>query len=86
MKWTGDGHIYCGLAASRDGVNFARVRRGCSTLPLGAAGTWDAGRVALREAPFRAGDVWRQYYSGACWKHGLAGIGARTSHVGLNGP
>ena len=86
MKWTGDGHIYCGLAASRDGLNFARVGGGAPTLPLGEAGTWDGGRVALREAPFRVGDVWRQYYTGCGWKHGMGGIGAKTSHFGLNAP
>jgi hypothetical protein len=32
------------------------------------------------------GDTWRQYYSGAGWKHGMGGIGAHTSHIGINGP
>lgn len=86
MKWTADGHIYAALASSRDGLNFSRVGGGASTLPLGAAGTWDAGRVALREAPFRVGDVWRQYYTGCGWKHGLGGVGAKTSPVGFNCP
>ena len=86
MKWTPDGHIYCALASSRDGINFSRVTRGAPTLVLGQPGTWDGGRVALREAPFRVGDVWRQYYTGSGWKHGLGGIGARTSHFGLNCP
>ncbi|MGA2329830.1 MAG: hypothetical protein ABSH05_26575 [Bryobacteraceae bacterium] len=86
MKWSADGHIQCALAASRDGLNFARVGGGKPTLPLGEAGTWDAGRVALREAPFLVGDVWRQYYTGCGWKHGMGGIGARTSHFGLNAP
>ena len=40
MKWTGDGHIYCGLASSRDGLNFSRVQRGTPTLPLGMPGSW----------------------------------------------
>jgi hypothetical protein len=79
MKWTPDGHVFCALAASRDGINFSRVANGAPTLPLGAAGTWDAGRVAIREAPFRVGDTWRQYYAGCGWKHGLAGVGAKTS-------
>src|SRR5262249_21685007 len=86
MKWTPDGHIYCALAASRDGVNSCRVGGGAVTLPLGEPGTWDAGRVAIREAPFRVGDVWRQYYTGSGWKHGLGGLGSRTSHFGLNAP
>lgn len=86
MKWTPDGHIYCGLAASRDGMNFARVQGGRVTLPLGEPGTWDAGRVALREAPFRVGKIWRQYYTGCAWKHGMGGVGAKTSHFGLNAP
>jgi hypothetical protein len=80
MKWTADGHVYCALASSRDGINFSRVAGGAPTLSLGAAGAWDAGRVAIREAPFRVGDTWRQYYAGCGWKHGLAGIGAKTSH------
>ncbi len=86
MKWTADGHIYAGLAASRDGLNFCRVGGGAVTLPLGEPGTWDAGRVALREAPFRIDNVWRQYYTGSGWKHGLGGVGAKTSHFGLNAP
>lgn len=86
MKWTYDGHIYCGLASSRDGINFSRVGRGAITLPLGDPGTWDAGRVALREAPFLVDGVWRQYYTGCGWKHGLGGVGAKTSHFGLNAP
>jgi|GEM_PF-6175136 len=86
MKWTPDGHIYCGMATSRDGVNFSRVAGGAVTLPLGEPGTWDAGRVAIREAPFRVGDVWRQYYTGCGWKHGLGGIGAKTSPWGINCP
>ncbi len=80
MKWTQDGHIYTGLASSRDGINFARVGGGTTFLPLGEPGTWDAGRVAIREAPFRVGDTWRQYYVGCGWKHGMAGLGAKTSH------
>ena len=86
MKWSADGHIQCGLAASRDGLNFSRVAGGRPTLPLGQAGAWDAGRVALREAPFLVNGVWRQYYTGCGWKHGLGGIGAKTSHFGLNAP
>lgn len=86
MKWTGDGHIYCGLASSRDGLNFSRVASGKPTLPLGAPGSWDAGRIALREAPYQVGSMWRQYYNGAGWKHGLAGQGGKTSQIGLNAP
>lgn len=86
MKWTQDGHIYLALASSRDGINFSRVAGGRSTLPLGESGTWDAGRVAIREAPFLVDEVWRQFYTGCGWKHGLGGIGARTSHVGINAP
>ncbi len=86
MKWTADGHIYCGLAASRDAINFSRVGGGAVTLSLGEPGTWDAGRIAIREAPFRVGDLWRQYYTGSGWKHGMGGVGAKTSHFGLNAP
>ena len=86
MKWTADGHIYTGLAASRDGINFTRVAGGDTVLPLGAPGTWDAGRIALREAPFRMGDVWRQYYTGCGWKHGMGGVGAKTSQFGYSAP
>lgn len=71
MPWTCDGHIYLSLAASRDGINFARIDNGAPTVPLGEAGTWDAGRVANREGPFLCGDIWRQYYTGCGWKHGL---------------
>jgi hypothetical protein len=84
MKWSGDGHIQCALAASRDGLNFSRVGGGRATLPLGDAGAWDAGRVALREAPFLVNGVWRQYYVGCGWKHGLGGPGAKT--FGLYSP
>lgn len=86
MKWTGDGHIYCGLASSRDGLNYSRVASGQASLPLGAPGSWDGARIALREKPFRVGSKWWQYYNGAGWKHGLAGQGARTSQIGVNAP
>lgn len=86
MKWTPDGHIWCGLACSWDGMNFSRVAGGATTLGLGAPGQWDAGRVAIREAPFLVGQKWRQYYIGCGWKHGLAGVGAKTSPWGVNGP
>ena len=76
MKWSPDGHIYCALAASRDGLNFSRVGGGAATLPLGEAGTWDAGRVAFFQPPSRDGNLWKQYYSGCAWKHGLGGGGA----------
>lgn len=86
MKWTADGHIACALASSRDGLHFSRVGGGATTLPLGEPGTWDAGRVAVREAPFRVGDMWWQYYTGCGWKHGLAGQGAKTSPFGIDAP
>lgn len=86
MKWTADGHIYTALASSRDGMNFTRVAGGATTLPLGAPGEWDAGRIAIREAPFLVGDTWRQYYTGCGWKHGLGGIGAKTSPFGVDCP
>jgi hypothetical protein len=87
MKWTADGHIYLGLATSNDGLNFSRVNGGAqSTLPLGEAGTWDAGRVAIREAPFLIDGVWRQYYVGCGWKHGMSGMGSNTSHAGIDAP
>ena len=49
MPWTADGHVILALASSRDGINFTRVAGGKATVPLGEAGTWDAGRVAARE-------------------------------------
>ena len=84
MKWSGDGHIQCALASSRDGLNFSRVANGRPTLPLGEPGAWDSGRVALREAPCLVNGIWRQYYVGSGWKHGLGGPGART--FGLYSP
>jgi hypothetical protein len=86
MKWTPDGHIWTGLASSRDGLNFSRVGGGAAVLPLGAPGSWDSGRIALREAPHRVGDRWRQYYIGCGWKHGMGGAGAMTSFMGYNCP
>jgi hypothetical protein len=86
MKWTADGHICCALASSIDGLNFSRVCNGAVTIPLGAPGTWNAGRVAIREAPFQVGQQWRQYFVGSGWKHGLAGVGAKTSPWGIDGP
>lgn len=86
MKWTQDGHVYVALATSRDAINFSRVRGGAVTLPLGEAGTWDAGRLQIWGAPILVEGVWRQYYTGCGWKHGLAGLGARTSMAGMNAP
>lgn len=86
MKWTPDGHIYCALASSHDGINFSRASGGSPTLPLGEPGTWDGGRVAISEAPFRVGEMWRQYYTGCGWKHGMAARGNWTSHFGHNAP
>ncbi|MBI4023787.1 MAG: hypothetical protein HY360_02335 [Verrucomicrobia bacterium] len=90
MKWTADGHIIPALAASRDGINYSRVGGGVATLPLGEPGTWDSGRIALAEPPFQVGGVWRQYFTGCGWKHGLFGEGKaphRTSNnVGLYSP
>ena len=76
MKWTADGHIFCALASSRDGIHFTRVAGGTPTLPLGAPGTWDSGRIALHNPPaLVGGDTWRQYYVGSGWKHGFEGTG-----------
>ena len=86
MKWSADGHIVPALATSLDGLNFTRVAGGAPSLPLGQPGTWDSGRIALREAPFEVEGMWRQYYTGCGWKHGLAGAGARTSPFGINAP
>lgn len=77
MKWTPDGHVFPALASSRDGLNFTRVGGGAPTLPLGEPGTWETGRIAFRNPPYRVGDAWRQYYTGSSWKHGMGGTGKR---------
>jgi hypothetical protein len=65
------------LASSRDGINFTRVAGGAPTLPLGPPGSWDSGRISLRNPPHLVDGVWRQYYTGSSWKHGFGGMGKR---------
>ena len=77
MKWTPDGHILLALASSRDGINFTRVAGGAPTLPLGEPGTWDTGRIAIRNPPYLVNGMWLQHYTGSGWKHGFGGTGKR---------
>lgn len=84
MKWTCDGHIIPALASSNDGINFTRVSGGAPTLPLAEPGEWDSGRLALHDPPCRVGDVWRQYYTGCGWKHGMEGTGKKPHQTSGN--
>lgn len=65
------GTINIGIAHSRDGINWHRVR---STehimLPLGQVGQWDRFNQAGAASPVRVGDELWFYYSGRTYRHG----------------
>jgi len=68
-----DGGYQGGLAMSRDGVNYTRVKNGEYILPRGPAGTWDSGFIAVGygiNVPLRIGDTMRVYYGGVTSHHG----------------
>ncbi len=75
---------------SPDAIQWFTVKDRITPIMSDGCFAWDSGRIALAEPPFQVGGVWRQYYTGCGWKHGLFGEGKaphRTSNnVGLYSP
>jgi len=58
------------LAVSRDGLQFTRVGKRGTFLPLGPVGSWDRFNLSLaNNEPIVAGDELRFYYSGRLYRH-----------------
>ncbi len=77
-----------GLAVSRDGFNFTRVKNGERILPLGPPGAWDSGYI-FQMSPMPDGELVRVYYRGTAasregtdgFEHNLTEIGVATIRV-----
>ena len=65
-----DGLIYVQLTSSRDLVHWERVGDRRPFIPLGAAGSYDAGMIYTINRPIIVGDEIRIYYSGSECGHG----------------
>ncbi|MCS6851488.1 MAG: hypothetical protein NZ700_10025 [Gemmataceae bacterium] len=74
-----------GIAVSRDGFHFTRVKNGQRVLPLGPPGAWDSGLI-FQMHPLLEGDTVRVYYRGTAgrregtdgYDHYLTEIGVAT--------
>lgn len=74
-----------GIAVSRDGFNFSRVKNGERILPLGPPGAWDSGYIFQMNPTFD-GETLRVYYIGTAgrregsdsYDHNLTEIGVAT--------
>ncbi len=74
-----------GIAVSRDGFHFTRVKNGERILPLGPPGAWDSGYI-FQMYPLLEGDKVRVYYRGNAarregtdsYSHNLEEIGVAT--------
>ncbi len=74
-----------GIAVSRDGFNFSRVKNGERILPLGPPGAWDSGYIFQMNPTFD-GETLRVYYRGTAgrregsdsYDHNLTEIGVAT--------
>lgn len=72
-----------GLAVSRDGFNFARVKSGERVLPVGPPGAWDSGYI-FQMYPMLDGDIVRVYYRGTAGRReGTDGFGHNLTEIGL---
>jgi len=72
-----------GIAVSRDGFNFTRVKNGERTLPVGPPGAWDSGYI-FQMSPMLEGETVRVYYRGtAARREGTDGYGHNLTEVGL---
>ncbi len=77
-----------GIAVSRDGFNFTRVKNGERTLSLGPPGAWDSGQI-FHMSPMLDGDQVRVFYRGSAarragtdiYNHFLTEIGVATIRV-----
>lgn len=64
-----DGLLYPELVWSGDGLHWDAIGNHPAALPLGPAGTWDAGMVLAAESPILVGDELRFYYGGFALPH-----------------
>ncbi len=77
-----------GIAVSRDGFNFTRVKNGERIMPLGAPGAFDSGYI-FQMYPMVDGDILRVYYRATTgtregtdgFRHNLTSIGVATIRV-----
>lgn len=74
-----------GIAVSRDGFNFSRVKNGQRTLPLGPPGAWDSGYIFQMKALLEPGsDQVRVYYRAtAARREGTDAFGHSLTEVGV---
>ena len=86
MKWTADGHIYCGLAVQPGCDQFQPGGGGAVTLPLGRTGHLGCGpgRDTGGSVPRRQDVAAILHGVGLEAWHGRRG--RKTSHFGLNAP
>lgn len=74
-----------GIAVSRDGFNYSRVKNGERILSLGPPGAWDSGYI-FQMSPLFDGETLRVYYRGTAgrregtdgFEHNLTEIGVAT--------
>lgn len=72
-----------GLAVSRDGFNFTRVKNGERVLPVGPPGAWDSGYI-FQMYPMLDGDKVRVYYRGTAGsREGTDGFKHNLTEIGL---
>ncbi len=72
-----------GLAVSRDGFNFTRVKNGERILPVGPPGSWDSGYI-FQMSPMVDGDNLRFYYRGTtATREGSDVFNHNVTEVGL---
>jgi len=77
-----------GIAVSRDGYHFTRVKNGQRILPLGPPGAWDSGYI-FQMHPVLEGDTVRVYYRATAGRregsdgfdHNLTEVGVATLRV-----
>lgn len=77
-----------GIAVSRDGFNFTRVKNGERILPLGPPGAWDSGYI-FQMNPMLEGDTVRVFYRATAgrregtdgFEHNLTEVGVATLRV-----
>ncbi len=72
-----------GLAVSRDGFNFTRVKNGERVLPVGPPGAWDSGYI-FQMSPMLDGDIVRVFYRAtAGCREGTDGFGHNLTEIGV---
>lgn len=72
-----------GIAVSRDGFNFTRVKNGERVLAVGEPGTWDSGYI-FQMYPMVDNDMVRVYYRGtAGCREGSDSFGHNLTEIGL---